>query len=122
MKFICLFFLATVAYAQSVTCPSVIKTETKGRLLEHKYERISVMNGEDADLAPDDEKKAGVRITQMWFLSAYRGNHPVFLRCRYTGTNGVVDLDLPEAVKTCTQRFNIDRAGKISGPFEMECR
>jgi hypothetical protein len=121
VKFICLFLFATAAYAQSVTCPSIIKvTDPRGRMFEHKYERISVFSG-DSDLVPDDEKKAGVRLTQMWFLSGYRDMH-LFVRCRYTGTNGVVDLDLPEAVKTCTQRFNIDRAGKISGPFEMECR
>ena len=127
-RFAAVVVLAAPVWAQQagVTCPSIIKvTDASGRTVEHKYERISVFNGRSGgaeyDLAPDDEKKTGSRMTQMWFLSEYR-SMPLFVRCRYTGTVSVVDLDLAAALKTCTQQFNIDRNGKISGPFEMVCR
>ncbi len=112
--------------AGAATCPAIITvTEPSGVKKEHKFERISVFNGKSGgpeyDLVPDNEKKAGSRLTQMWFLNEYR-SMPLFLRCRYTGTVSVLDLDLPMPLQTCSQSFNIDRSGRISGPFEMDCR
>src|ERR1700674_3345204 len=49
---------------------------------QHAFERISVYNGksggQEYDLAPDDEKRQGNRITQVWILKGY-ATRKVFL-------------------------------------------
>ena len=104
----------------ALTCPATLKVGTT----DYKYQRISVLNGksgaQEYDLAPDDEKKAGTRVTQLWNLKDYR-DMPLFLRCHYEGTEKVSEQPLPAPLKSCTQHFNIDAKGKISGPYDMVC-
>lgn len=105
------------AWAQSFTCPATIAPG-------QTYQRISVLNkdgGQEYDLAPDIDKKTGARVTQTWRLKDYR-ELPLIVRCHYAGTGKVIDRELPASLQTCTQHFNIDGKGKISGPFAMECR
>lgn len=92
---------------------------------QRKFERISVFNGKaggrEFDLAPDDQKEAGNRVTQTWILGGYRTMN-IFLRCRYHDTPVVVYKDLPPGIETCTLRFSANRKGTIIGQSDMACR
>jgi hypothetical protein len=92
---------------------------------QHAFERISVYNGksggQEYDLAPDDEKRQGNRITQVWMLKGYRTMN-LFLRCRYRDTSSVLTMDLQPRLETCVQRFNADNKGRVAGESEMQCR
>ena len=117
MKFALVLAICGGASAQAVTCPATI---APGQV----YQRISVLNkdkGQEYDLAPDIDKKTGARVTQTWRLKDYR-ELPLIVRCHYAGTDKVIDRELPGSLQTCTQHFNIDGQGRISGPFDMECR
>ena len=91
----------------------------------HKFERISVFNGtpggQEFDLAPDDQKQKGVRVTQTWDLKAYRSMN-IFVRCRYNDTSAVLLQDLPRELTACVLRFGLDSKGNIIGESSMECR
>jgi len=93
--------------------------------VQRSFERISVFNGtpggQEYDLAPDDQKEKGTRITQTWNVKAYR-TMPVFIRCRYRGTSVVLLQDLPLEITTCTLRITTDAKGNITGESNMECR
>jgi hypothetical protein len=106
---------------QPVHCPATISAGGA----QHNYERISVLNGkpggQEYDLAPDASQVRNQRMTQTWYLKDYR-DMPLFLRCRYTGTQEVRNLDLPSPLETCRQSFKVDKRGNLSGPYEMECR
>jgi hypothetical protein len=92
---------------------------------QHPFERISVYNGksggQEYDLAPDDEKRQGNRITQTWMLKGYRTMN-IFLRCRYRDTSAVLSMDLPPRIETCVLRFTLDGKGRIAEKSDMECR
>lgn len=119
----------------ALTCPATIKvTESaagtgawKGSSVttEHSFERISIYNGKDGDkeydLAPDDEKERGSKITQTWDLKAYRSMN-ILMRCRYRDTAAVLSMDLPAALKTCTFTFEMDAKGRIVGKPAAVCR
>ncbi|MGD0930600.1 MAG: STY0301 family protein [Candidatus Korobacteraceae bacterium] len=92
---------------------------------EHNFERISVYNvgadGQEFDLAPDDQKEKGKKITQTWNVKDYR-SLKVFMRCRYQDTSVVLLRELPSAVTTCTLRFTDAANGIVAGESSMECR
>ncbi len=92
---------------------------------QHSFERISVYNvgadGQEFDLAPDDQKEKGKRITQTWNVKDYR-SLKVFMRCRYQDTSVVLLRELPSAVTTCTLRFANAANGIVAGESSMECR
>jgi hypothetical protein len=92
---------------------------------QHAFERISVYNGksggEEYDLAPDNEKRQGNRIAQVWMLKGYRTMN-IFLRCRYRDTSAVLTMDLPPRLETCALRFTADTQGRVAGESDMECR
>jgi hypothetical protein len=91
----------------------------------HSFDRVSIYNGKQGgpeyDLAPDDEKKAGVKVTQTWILKGYRSMN-VFLRCRYQGTEAVISKDIPANFQACTFTFNISPKGEITGGRSFACR
>jgi hypothetical protein len=118
-----------------VVCPpSITVTESAAAIpgwnvstakVEHAFERISVFNGKpgerEFDLAPDDQKQAGNRVTQTWTLKPYRTMN-IFLRCRYHDTAVVLFMDLPPNIENCELRFTADTRGRITGKSDMECR
>ena len=97
---------------------------------QRSFERISVYSGtpgggQEFDLAPDDQKEKGTRITQTWNLKAYRKAYRamnVFIRCRYHDTSVVLLQDLPQDLTACTLRFTVNSKGNIAGESSMECR
>ena len=96
----------------------------RGSQAERPFERISVFNKDSArdyDLAPDDQKQDGSKVSQTWDLNSYR-TLPLFLTCRYRGTAVVLVKELPRSVVTCTLNFRIDRNGEITGTATMACK
>jgi hypothetical protein len=91
----------------------------------HPFDRVSIYNGkqggQEYELAPDDEKKVGAKVTQSWFLKDYRTMN-IFLRCRYQGTEMVIAKDIPANVQTCTFAFDISPKGEITGGRSFACR
>ena len=111
-------FGALVLLGQNaITCPAT----NAGR----PFDRVSIFNGkqggQEYDLAPDDEKKVGTKVTQSWFLKDYRSMN-IFLRCRYQGTEMVVSKDIPANIQTCTFAFDISPKGEITGGRSFACR
>jgi hypothetical protein len=92
---------------------------------QRRFERISIYNGRvggrEFELAPDDQKEEGNRITQTWSLKGYRTMN-IFLRCRYHDTSAVLYMDLPPETQTCSLRFVADKRGTIVGQSDMTCR
>ena len=92
---------------------------------QHSFERISVYNvgagGQEFDLAPDDQKEKGKKITQTWNVKDYR-SLKVFMRCRYSDTSVVLLRELPSDITTCTLRFTYAASGIVAGESSMECR
>lgn len=135
------FFAAAAGYAQQkqtstpVVCPaSIAVAETTAPApgwsvapakTQHSFERISVYNvgadGQEFDLAPDDQKEKGKKITQTWKVKDYR-SLKVFMRCRYSGTAVVLLRELPPEITTCTLQFTYVGAGIVAGESSMECR
>ena len=101
----------------TITCPAT----NAG----HPFDRVSIFNGKQGgreyDLAPDDEKKAGAKVTQSWFLKDYRSMN-IFLRCRYQGTEATISTDIPAKFQTCTFVFDISPKGEITGGRSFACR
>lgn len=92
---------------------------------QHPFDRVSIYNGkqggQEYELAPDDDKKVGVKVTQKWSLKDYRSMN-IFLRCRYQGTDAVISKDIPSNIQTCTFVFNISPKGAITGGRGFVCR
>lgn len=132
---LCLGSVLCSSSTAAVTCPATVEvTESvtpsppwNAGPAKHprKFERISIYNGKagerEFELAPDNQKQEGNKITQTWRLKAYRTTN-IFLRCRYSGTSAVLYTNLPPEIETCTFRFLTDRKGAIIGQSEMVCR
>jgi hypothetical protein len=109
-----------------LTCPATLNPPgATGQGAAREFERIDIYNGkpggEEYDLAPDDQTEAGRKITQLWLLKDYR-SMPVFVRCRYRGTNAVTTLDVPAKYRTCTFTFEMDKKNTITGKPEFSCK
>src|SRR5215472_6356485 len=92
LLFLCVLIGGSPAFAQQsksaavIVCPANITVNESAEPIpgwaitpsktQHAFERISVYNGksgsQEYDLAPDDEKRQGNRITQTWMLKGYR--------------------------------------------------
>ena len=90
----------------SIACPATIGPE------KHLFDRISIYNGkqggQEYELAPDEEKKVGAKVTQSWFLKDCRTMN-IFLRCRYQGTEAVTSKDIPANIKRSGRRLTLRR-------------
>ena len=136
-----LFLPAYTAPAQQHTapgglsCPALIEVTESAKptpgwsavpvTKSRAFERVSIYNGEpggkEYDLAPDDEKQEGSKVTQTWNLKGYRTMN-LFLRCRYHDTQAVLQMDIPAKLETCTLKFTLDKKGSIVGQSEARCR
>lgn len=130
-----LLAMAAAARAQSppnvIVCPSEINgappTGWSGPDAPKAapFERISVFNrdkdGQEYDLAPDDESKKGKLIIQHWKLTDYR-DLPLLVRCHYKGSDAAIARDLPPELKVCELRFRLDARGHITSGSEAECQ
>lgn len=134
------FLASATGYAQqkqpsnSVVCPANITVEESAAPApswsvapaksQHSFERISVYNvgadNQEFDLAPDDQKEKGAKITQTWKVKDYR-SLKVFMRCRYSGTSVVLLRELPPDVTACTLQFTNTANGIVAGESSMDC-
>lgn len=113
---------AHVTIAETATSPE--GWIVRGSQAERPFERISIFNEDSAhdyDLAPDDQKQDGSKVSQTWDLNSYR-TLPLFLTCRYRGTAVVLVKELPRSLVTCTLSFRTDRNGEITGTSTMACK
>jgi hypothetical protein len=109
-----------------LACPAVLTPPgAAGQGAAHAFERINIYNGkpggEEYDLAPDDEHKAGRKIAQVWNLKGYR-SMPIFVRCRYRGTDAATTLNVPVEYRQCRFTFEMDKGNEISGKPEFFCK
>jgi hypothetical protein len=128
---------AAAAGAQTLSCPARLgskvepgwRVEGSAGADSHAFQRISVYNKDarqEYDLAPDDEKRVQGRIVQTWRLKDYRAL-PLFLRCRFAGTEATLTRELPKALQSCEFRFRMDKKGNIittdgAGKPEVKCQ
>lgn len=132
-----LLYAMAAAGAQTLTCPASLTAkaaagwtvEGKPGVGAHAFERVSIYNKDthgEYDLAPDEERKEAGKIVQVWKLSDYR-EMPLYLRCRYRGTDATLTRELPAALKTCEFGFQFDKRGNIvsangAGKPEVRCQ
>ncbi|MBI1790943.1 MAG: hypothetical protein HYR60_25725 [Acidobacteria bacterium] len=76
--------------------------------------------GQEYELAPDDEIRKGKKVTQIWSLKSYK-DMPLFVRCRYAGTQATTAVEVPEAITLCNFRFELDPKGEVLKPT-LECK
>jgi len=125
---------ASQSAGSALSCPpSVTVSETataaegwsvRTAKVKRSFERVSVFNKDsehEYDLAPDGDKHEGSKVSQTWNLNSYR-TLPLFLACRYQGTDVVLVRQILESVATCTQTFQTDRSGRVAGRSTMACR
>ena len=124
--------LGATGGAQTLSCPATLGVrapagwtlEGKPPATARKFERISLYNKDvqqEYDLAPDDEAKVEGRIVQIWGVDGYR-QLPLYLRCRYHGTETTISREIPAALKKCRFRFTLDKKGNIVGDSEVKCQ
>ena len=88
----------------------------------HPFDRIELFAGQMGEqtkeapalLAPDDERRSGRRLTQVWRVGNESGG--VVLVCRYRGTPASLAISLPD-VATCEQALGWDaKRGAVDDP------
>jgi hypothetical protein len=110
--------------ADAFRCADTIAVKTGGTSARKPFERISLLNTdgkEEFDLAPDESKQSGSSLTQSWKVSSYRAL-PLVMRCRYQGTEEVVDMPVPQGITLCTLQVTMDVKARIVGAGKMTCR
>jgi hypothetical protein len=122
---------SAAAAEPGLTCPARLGTTVPAgwtgtaSAREAAFLRISVLNrdkdGEEYDLAPDDDKRQGKQIVQHWKLGFYR-ELPLYLRCRYRGTEATVMRELPPGLKQCEFRYVAGAHGEVVSKPEVDCR
>jgi len=92
---------------------------------EHDFLRINIYNGtpggQEYDLAPDSERKSGHKMAQVWNLKDYR-SMPIFVRCRYRGTDAATNVNVPAEYRKCRFTFELDKNNEIAGKPEFSCK
>jgi hypothetical protein len=129
----CLAGAAAVGGAEPPRCPATARGEAHLRApagwtadpvaAAHPFERIELFAGQmgeqakeaPASLAPDDERRSGRRLTQVWRVGGETGG--VVLVCRYRGTPASLAISLPAGVATCEQTVAWDaKRGVVDDP------
>jgi len=77
---------------------------------------LEVRDGNEGDLAPDDERTVNGSVEQRWDLDAYRkGSSKMLLRCEYRDSKDKLTFEIPPAMHHCTKTF---RAGAHGMPVD----
>jgi hypothetical protein len=138
---LCLTVAVVAGATEPPKCPSTAAGEAHLRAPEgwtadavdaaHPFERIELFAGRmgeqtkeaPASLAPDDERRSGRRLTQVWRVGGESGG--VVLVCRYRGTPATLAISLPADVATCEQTLGWDPkhgvADDPAAPPTMRC-
>jgi len=83
---------------------------------------LEVRDGNEGDLAPDDEHTLKGSVEQRWDLDAYRkGSSKMLLRCEYRDTKDKLTFEIPPAMHHCTKTFRADADGMPVEAPRMVC-
>ena len=128
------FFMVAVPFAlvaqtpapAPLACPATLTpVGASGPNAAKEFLHVNIYNGkpggEEYDLAPDDEKQAGTKTTQIWILKDYR-SLPIFARCQYRGTKETKAVDVPAKYQKCTFTFEMNQKNEITGKPEFSCK
>ena len=115
---------AMPASASSLSCPDAIDggIASVGTADSFKFRYVSFFDGdpsEMADLAPEDSANPKV-LEQRWQLSR-APDRPVYMVCRYHGTDETVKREVPADVKECRLSGLVNEQGEVVGSPSLEC-
>jgi len=118
------FTLSSAASAGELSCPAAVESEltSGGQAQSFEFRYVSFFDGdpsEMADLAPDDGPNPKV-LDQRWQFTRTAGR-PIYMVCRYHGTEQTVKTQVPEHVKECRLRGLMDGKGEVVGSPTLEC-
>jgi len=118
------FALSSAASAGDLSCPASVDSELTagGQSQSFEFRYVSFFDGdpsEMADLAPDDGQNPKV-LDQRWQFTRTPGR-PIYMVCRYHGTEQTVKTQVPEHVKECRLRGLMDGNGEVVGSPTLEC-
>ena len=135
---LCLTLAVAAGAAEPTRCPATASGEAHLRAPDgwtaaavdavHSFERIELFAGQmgeqtkeaPASLAPDDERRSGRQLTQVWRFGSETGG--VVLVCRYRGTPATLAIRLPADVATCEQTIGWDpQRGMSDSGANMRC-
>jgi hypothetical protein len=116
--------LAAPASAASLSCPETIDAgiSTAGAADSFKFRYVSFFDGdpsEMADLAPDDGANPKV-LEQRWQFTR-APDRPIYMVCRYHGTDETVKKEVPADVKQCRLSGLVSEQGEVVGSPSLEC-
>ena len=116
--------LAAPVSASSLSCPETIDAEisTAGTAESFKFRYVSFFDGdpsEMADLAPDDAENPKV-LEQRWQFTR-APDRPIYMVCRYHGTDETLKKEVPADVKQCRLSGLISEQGEVVGSPSLEC-
>ena len=117
---------ASVARAETFTCPAVLETDTTpaGHPQSFKFRYVSFCDGDPselADLAPEEDLAKAGHLNQRWEIVRNPGR-PIVVVCRYHGTEATIRKNLPPGIKECRLEGLIDAKGEIQGSPKLECK
>lgn len=116
--------LAAPVSASSLSCPETIDAgiSTAGTTDSFKFRYVSFFDGdpsEMADLAPDDGANPKV-LEQRWQFTR-APDRPIYMVCRYHGTDETVKKEVPGDVKQCRLSGLVNEQGEVVGSPSLEC-
>lgn len=116
--------LASPASAASLSCPETIEAgiSTAGNSDSFKFRYVSFFDGdpsEMANLAPDDGAKPKI-LEQRWQFTR-TPDRPIYMVCRYHGTDETVKKEVPADVKQCRLSGLVSEQGEVVGSPSLEC-
>lgn len=116
--------LCSVASAQSLACPDTLESDLSsgGQPQSFKFRYVSFFDGdpaEMADLAPDEGPNPKI-LEQRWQFTR-APDRPIYMVCRYHGTDQTFKTQVPGDVKQCKLSGLIDDKGEIVGSPTLEC-
>jgi hypothetical protein len=116
--------LAAPVSASSLSCPETIDAgiATAGAADSFKFRYVSFFDGdpsEMADLAPDDGANPKV-LEQRWQFTR-APERPIYMVCRYHGTDETVKKEVPADVKQCRLGGLVSEQGEVVGSPSLEC-
>ena len=127
-----LILIAGPALAAPVQCPPTLAvTQTASAVPQgmqafdaepnHVWTNVQFSDGppkEQAWLAPDSSKPSGKTFTNIWSFGTSAGG--TWLSCNYTGTSMVLSYRLPDAVRSCSVKYDANMTPAIA--TAIDCR
>lgn len=112
------------ASAGDLSCPATVESELTlgGQSQSFDFRYVSFFGGDPSemvDLAPEDSQNPKL-LDQRWQFTRTTGR-PIYMVCRYHGTEQTVQAEVPDHIKECRLRGLMDGKGEIVGSPSLEC-